>query len=99
MADKFKIFLYGNSDNLHLKLIGVFDGSSAMELVHTIREGISRYNKIFVHTQSLSRVDDFGKDVFLRNFPSGNGHSDKLIFTGERKESFAPFVSVPGHAS
>lgn len=98
MAANFKIFRHGNSDNLHLKLVGIFDGSSAMELVNIIRDGISSYNKIFVHTQSLASVDDFGKDVFRSNYPSDNGQSDKLIFTGELKESFIPSVSAPARA-
>lgn len=98
MAANFKILRHGNSDNLHLKLVGVFDGSSAMELVNTIRDDIDRYKKIFVHTQNLSRVMDFGKDVFTRNCPSGNGQSGKLIFTGELKESLDPFVSGAAHA-
>ena len=99
MAANYKIFRHTNSDNLHLKLVGVFDGSSAMELANTIRNDMSRYNKIFVHTQSLSRVVDFGKDVFMRNCPSGNRQSGKLIFTGELAESLAPFVSGSARAS
>jgi len=94
MAANFKIFRHGNSDNLHLKLVGDFDGSSAMELVNTITGDIDGYNNIFVHTSGLSNVVDFGKDVFMRNCPSENGQSGKLTFTGEFNKSLTPFVSL-----
>nr|CBX29619.1 unknown protein [uncultured Desulfobacterium sp.] len=36
MASNFKIEVFRNSENVHLKLFGDFDGNSAYELVNTI---------------------------------------------------------------
>jgi len=37
MASNFRIFLQQNSDNLHVKLSGDFDGSSAHQLINMIK--------------------------------------------------------------
>jgi hypothetical protein len=38
MSSNFKILYYLNSNDLHLKLVGDFDGSSALELVNALKE-------------------------------------------------------------
>jgi len=38
MALNFKIICHKNSENLHLKLMGDFDGSSAYELINTLKK-------------------------------------------------------------
>jgi hypothetical protein len=37
MASNFRIYCHQNKDNLHLKLMGDFDGSSAYELINTLK--------------------------------------------------------------
>jgi len=93
MASNFRIFCHQNSDNLHLKLIGDFDGSSAYELIDTLKKysGIAR--KVFIHTCSLSSVHSFGSDVFQKNYDIKK-LSRALIFTGEYGDRLAPHGSV-----
>ncbi len=82
MASNFKIFRHYNSDSLHLKLVGEFDGNSAMELAHVIAQNAEWFNRIFVHTCGLSMILPFGESVFVRNMSlSRLGHC-QLIFTG-----------------
>ena len=38
MASNFSIFFHRNSDNLYLKLMGDFDGSSAHQLINILKE-------------------------------------------------------------
>jgi hypothetical protein len=38
MASNFRIFCHQNSDNLHLKLMGDFDGTSPYESLETLRK-------------------------------------------------------------
>jgi hypothetical protein len=47
MASNFKLFLDETGDSLHLKLYGDFDGSSAHELIHTLKKCGSRFYQIF----------------------------------------------------
>jgi anti-anti-sigma regulatory factor len=93
MALNFKIICHQNSENLHLKLMGDLDGSSAYELIDTLKKysGIAR--KVFIHTCSLSSVHSFGLDVFQKNYDIKK-LSRALTFTGEYGESFAPQGSM-----
>lgn len=81
MAANFKIFKHQNSSNLHLKLSGDFDGTSAFELLNTLNN-FNEYNgKIFIHTQGLKSVESFGREVFKNNIPDPKKFN--IVFTGE----------------
>jgi hypothetical protein len=40
MAENFQILVRRNSENLHLKLMGDFDGISAYELIDTLKKPV-----------------------------------------------------------
>ena len=88
MASNFRIFSHRNSDNLHLKLMGDFDGSSAHQLINTLKEQNGNVGNIFIHTCHLSSMDPFGVEVFQKNF-SVNKISHRLTFTGEYGDEMA----------
>ena len=94
MSLNFTIIRHSNSDNLHLKLVGVFDGSSAMELINTIKDNLDHYSKIFIHTGSLSALLPFGEAVFIKNYPLGSVKSRKLVFTGDFRHKISLFNSL-----
>ncbi len=89
MAQNFKILSHRNSDNLHLKLMGDFDGSSAFQLLNTLKKNIDVDGKIFIHTNSLTSVHPFGSKVFHNNVAELRGGSKKIIFTGDYVEDIA----------
>jgi hypothetical protein len=89
MAPNFKIFSHQNSDNLHLKLMGDFDGSSAYELIHTLEKYNGSNGRVFIHTCALSSVHPFGLNVFQKN-GSIKKLSQSLTFTGEYGATIAP---------
>ena len=70
------------SKNLHLKLIGDFDGSSALELINMLKENYSKSEKIVIDTRGLCSVHPFGRDVFWKNCTGLNNKSRNVIFTG-----------------
>ena len=82
MSSNFKIFYHFNSDNLHLKLAGDFDGSSALELVNALKENQSKFEKIVINTCELASIHPFGLSVFRNNF-SVDKVSCPLTFTGK----------------
>jgi len=82
MASNFRIFCHQNSDNLHLKLMGDFDGSSAYELINTLNKYNGNARKVIVDTCSLLSLHPFGLDVFQKNF-SIKRLSHGLTFTGK----------------
>ncbi len=66
MASNFKISLNRNNNSLHLNLMGDFDGSSAFELINTLKEHNGNSVKIFINTGGLSSLHPFGLDVFQK---------------------------------
>ncbi len=83
MARNFRILIHRNSDNLHLKLIGNFDGSSACELINIMASKLSKSEKIFIHTSSLSAVHPFGKALFQEKARGYCKRANNITFTGE----------------
>ena len=86
MESNFKIIRHQNSDNLHLNLVGTFDGGSAMELVNIIEDNAAWFKRIFVHTCGLSLILPFGKSVFIRNLRVRRLRPRQLVFTGNFKQ-------------
>lgn len=89
MANNFKILIHRNDDQLHLKLTGNFDGSSAYELLDQLRKCCPKFATIFIHTDCLKRVIPFGLGVFKCNLNDVNTKHIRLIFTGENASQFS----------
>ena len=89
MASNFKIAYHRNGESLHLKLTGDFDGSSAFQLINTLKIHRSKARKIFIHTSNLSSLHPFGLDIFQKNSTIDN-LSHLLTFTGEHGRKLAP---------
>ena len=90
MACNFRILVHKNSDNLHLKLTGDFDGSAAHQLINSLKTNKRKVSRIFIHTGSLNDIYPFGRDVFLSNLDVINGQPVTLIFTGEKAAQLVP---------
>lgn len=90
MASNFRISVHRNSENLHLKLIGDFDGSSAWQLLNVLKEKRNGSNKVVIHTSCLNNIYPFGLDTFQQNLKSVNGLSHRLMFTGEHANQLVP---------
>lgn len=73
-----------------MKLSGEFDGSAAMELIHLLEKCAKRHKRVLVHTESLSRMDLFGQEVFRKNFNDLNEVRNRLTFTGEYAHRISP---------
>ena len=90
MASKFRIFMHRNSNSLHLKLAGDFDGTSAFELLDMVKKNGPGLRKVFIHTSSLKTIHPFGLHVFEKSLSDLKGSSFQLLFTGEYAQQIAP---------
>jgi len=91
MASNFKISVYKNSDSLHLRLIGDFDGSSACELINLLKEkGCNGVSRVIIHTSCLKNIHPFGRDTFQHNLSGVKGRSFRMLFAGENAGQLAP---------
>ena len=90
MASNFRIQIHQNSDNVHLNLIGCFDGNSAFELINTLKDKCKKVQKIFIHTCGISAIHPFGRSVFLKNFKGTRLHHHAIKITGDYKTQLDP---------
>lgn len=88
MASNFQILSYKTRDSLHLKLNGDFDGTSAYELINTIKDQGTNFYQIFIDTNDLRTIYAFGRNVFQKNFGDLEKLSN-LIFIGENERHLA----------
>lgn len=90
MATNFRISAHRNSENLHLKLMGDFDGISAHELLGLLKRYSNRTLKAFIHTSCLGNIHPFGLNVFHNHLDVLKGKSLELVFTGENASQLTP---------
>jgi len=84
MACNFRILLHQNSESAHLRLMGNFDGTSAHQLLNTIKTCLKNADRVFIHTDGLKDVHPFGMAVFQNNFSGIGPPPGGFIFTGEK---------------
>lgn len=94
MAPDFKIFIHRNSDNLHLKLTGDFDGASAWKLLNVLKKSAANVYKVIIHTNSLKNIHPFGRKTLQENLRNWEVDRVQILFTGEKASLIAPEKSV-----
>ena len=90
MASNFHMFSYETRDSLHLKLEGDFDGTSAYELLETLKKHGSGFYQIFIDTNDLKTIYPFGREVFQKKLGTFKQQSSHLIFIGENGRKISP---------
>jgi hypothetical protein len=94
MAVNFRITVHQNSESLHLRLDGDFDGSSAYELLGVLKRRARFASRAFIHTNGLRRIHPFGVSTFQNNLDAlGDGQCIHLEFTGDHAEELEPTKS------
>jgi anti-anti-sigma regulatory factor len=89
LASNFKIFSFETRDSLHLKLDGDFDGSSAHELLNTLKKYGDGFYQIFIDTSDLKAIHPFGKEVLQKKLGAFKNQSHDIIFIGRNLHEIA----------
>jgi anti-anti-sigma regulatory factor len=97
MAKNFRISVHKNAEGLDLKLIGVFDGTSAYELLHALATYGHHTSRIYIDTSCLKEINPFGLQVFQDNLDLLKDAHLELIFVGEHALELAPEEPIPVH--
>jgi len=90
MAANFRISVHRNSDNLHLKLMGDFDGSSACELLNVLKKSAAGVYRVIIHTNCLKSIHPFGRDMLQESLRHLKDFPVRILFTGENASQIAP---------
>jgi len=90
MASNFKILRHQNGDNLHLKLAGDFDGTSAWEVFNDLKRNCRKVSRVFIHCGCLKKIDPFGRDVFWDNMKTLPETCTNFLFTGKQSRQISP---------
>lgn len=91
MATNFRITLHQNSDNLHLRLDGDFDGNSACELLNILEKRCRFTSRAFIHTNGLMHIYPLGSSVFRSHLNELKHCKHMLLeFTGDYAQELAP---------
>lgn len=86
MARNFRIIKHQNSDNLHLKLSGDFDGSSAWQLLNLMKKNSKGIHRVIIHTSCLKNIYPFGSETFRRNLSGLKGDLKRILITGDNAD-------------
>ena len=79
MAVNFRISQLKCKNSVHLTLNGDFDGTSAHELINTLKSYSTDVDQIFINTNGLKTIHPFGRVVLSHNLAGVNG---SLVFIG-----------------
>ncbi len=90
MASNFQIVSFKANDNLHLKLYGDFDVSSAQELANALLTQGARYWDIFIDTNNLETIHPFARITLQMNISKFQKQFNNLFFIGANKYKIAP---------
>ena len=90
MASNFRISTHYNSENIHLQLIGDFDGISAHKLLEVLENNCRNMNKVFIHTNRLERIHPLGCNTFKQHLKSIKASQTELVFTGDHASRMNP---------
>jgi len=93
MASDFKVLIHRNGDNLHLKLLGDFDTTSASQLIEILTRLGRNSSRIFIHTATLTEIHPFGARRFREDLSMRMADSGPLVFTGEGAADLSPSES------
>jgi hypothetical protein len=94
VAQNFKIIIHRSIDNLYLRLMGDFDGSSAFELFNTLKDNLNSTKCILIDTHKLKAVYPFGREVFYYNFSKIKNQRIRIRFVGPNAQHLASSQSI-----
>ena len=90
MSADFHMQYHHNHDNLHVRIQGIFDGSSAHELLNLFLKEYRCGGRVFVDTVGLRDIVPFGGKVLQARLCQTPVPASQLFFKGENGFQIAP---------
>jgi len=86
MGSYFRVSVRRKKKNMHLKLIGDFDGSSAYQLVDTLKECCTKSDHVIIDTNSLREIHPFGLNILSYHMLTLKGPLSNITFVGQHAD-------------
>ena len=90
MSKHFEIESKRVNNNLHIRLKGDLDGSTAMQLVEALNANYSGAGRVYIDTHELRSILPFGVKIFHHQLNPGRLPLDRLFFIGKKGIALAP---------
>lgn len=90
MTANFKISTHRSNEDLHLSLIGDFDGNSAWEVFNLLKKNAKGFHRIIIHNDCLNIIYPFGVKMFRQIIRGLKKYPVQLLFTGEKAGQILP---------
>jgi len=100
MSPVFSISVMPRNKSLYVRIQGRFDGSSAQQLLYTLKQYVDQFPMIIVDTERLSCIDAFGLNVFRYNLEGMQTTASQfryIRFTGNKAAVFQAAISNLHH--
>ena len=83
MRSYFRVSARRKKKNVHLRLIGDLDGSSAYQLIDVLKEYCSKSDRVIIDTNSLREIHTFGLNILSYHMLKLKGPLSNITFVGE----------------
>lgn len=80
-----------NKKKIIIHLSGDFDGSSAWELIHKLKQCSDEYPMIVVNTDKIKTIEPYGQGIFDMNLGGLKKTVPQLVITGEKARSLSDY--------
>ena len=90
MSPHFHIEVKKTNGDLYLNPKGIFDGSSACELINLIHEQYDGKGNVVIDTHYLHDICPFGSGTFRRRLNQNLLPPSRIVFKGEKGHAIAP---------
>jgi hypothetical protein len=90
MSNNFQVEFKKSNGNLHVHPSGVFDGSSAWELVNLLHEQYDGQGQVYIDTGNLKELCPFGCSTFQCRLNRQHLPFERLYFKGDKGAEMAP---------
>ncbi len=86
MGSYFRMSIRRKKRNMHLRLIGDFDGSSAYQLIEKLKKYCTKSDHVFIDTNALREIHTFGLNILSYHMLKLKGPLSNITFVGEHAE-------------
>ena len=86
MGSYFRVSVRRKKNDMHLRLIGDFDGSSAYQLVDKLKEYCMKSDHVIIDTDSLREIHTFGLNILSYHMLTLKGPLSNVTFVGEHAD-------------